>query len=333
LFAGGIRTAAVFTSDGDWSTPEQFEELSESLLENNATASFYLMKDTKLSEDIVRQYREKGHAFAPHVNPNNTEDEWYFDFPETLKEETALFKQRFGETCSSLQCHWAPWQGYMNWVRDFADNGYRMLMAYLSLLPERIQINDYMCGSGRPMKFVTLDGKTHDTWQQPVFICDDGSIKERLKNDIEKLKSEFDNLLKSSLEEHHSSFGFLSHPCSFSNYSRPYMEYCLEQMKNNGVPVYNGTEWCKINDERYGIQISGVTISENQLKYTFSNLPSGGFSFMIPSGKGLSSVSVNGEAVDIVIKKRLGVEYLFIDITDSKEAVLHIEVVLDKQEE
>jgi len=168
------KSAAVFESDDDHSTPQQFGELSDSLAAHEATGTFYLMKDTYLSDETVKEMRAMGHTFAPHVNPHNSKDEWYYAFPDVLREETRLFKERFGECSQSIQCHCAPWQGYMDWVPTFIQLGYRLLFAYLSAPIQ--MLNGYMCGSGRPIRFYDTDGTLHDCWQQPLLSYDDTTL-------------------------------------------------------------------------------------------------------------------------------------------------------------
>ncbi|NQU11761.1 hypothetical protein HQ590_13285, partial [bacterium] len=156
------RSVAIVQSDDDGSTPEQFQEISECLRARGGTATFYLVHTTLLSEQMVRDLRGGGHTFAPHADPHRCTDERCFDFPRILREETADFKRRFGDCSSTIQCHCAPWHGYLDWVPMFRQEGYRLLFAYLA--GPTNHWHTYMCGSGRPLRFCDQTGQLHDCW-------------------------------------------------------------------------------------------------------------------------------------------------------------------------
>ena len=227
--------AAVFTSDDDYSTPEQFRELSASLSAHHGKTTFFLMSDTQLSADDVRKLRDKGNTLAPHVNPFKAQDELCFDLPRLIEDQTRSFKERFGQCSVALQCHWAPWQDYMLLVQVCAKNGYRMLLAYISWPPELF--DRYMCGSARPLKFVGLDGTIHDCWQQPIVTFDDDAFEGRFKQNLPAMNKEFKALLDDSLDRHHTPMAFLSHPINYSRFSKPFMDACLELINARGVPI------------------------------------------------------------------------------------------------
>ena len=288
------RSAAVFTSDEDGSTPEQVHELAGVLNANDARASFYLMKNTRLDRSAVDALRKAGHAFGPHINPGNTTDEWCFDFPRVVAEETGLFEERFGGRCRSIQCHLAPWHGYMRWVPDFMQHGYRMLMAYLSLPLE--MLNRFMCGSGRPMKFTDQHGSVYDCWQQPIILFDDTALKGRISRDPGTMISEFGVVLEACREEHHSALGLLSHPINFSGFSRPLFEPLLKKLKEQRVPVYSGDAWCEFQDRRYNARLSPRIEESGRVSYSV-DCPEAPLSLMAPFGPEEAGIRIHGRSV------------------------------------
>lgn len=307
------RAAAVFTSDDDYSTPEQFRELSASLLGHGGKATFYLMKDTHLSADDVRQLRDKGNTLAPHVDQLKAVDELYFDFPRIVAEQTRLFQERFGQCSVSLQCHGAPWQDYMLWVPLCVTNGYRMLMAYISYPFELA--GRYMCGSARPLKFVGLDGTVHDCWQQPIVTYDDDSESAiaRMKQDLPALNQEFKVLVDDSLERYHAPMAFLSHPINFSRFSKPFMEACLELLHARGVPIYNGDEWYAMWDRRSTVRIRQEVGAEGEVRVLVGNLE-GRVTLMVPLKGHEPKVIVDGEKAEGVTCRRLEEDYVFVEL-------------------
>lgn len=317
------RSAVMFTSDDDYSKPEQFRQLSAALLKRNGHATFYLMEKTLLSEQDVAGFRAQGHTFAPHIDVTE-KGEMYFIFPEELKRETGLFAGRFGTISSSLQCHWAPWPGYMSCVPECMKNGYRMLCAYLSF-----PVISFMCGSGRPLKFVNLQGNIYDCWQQPIISYDDETLQEPMTDNPREFVDKFDNLLRAAVDRHHSAFGMLSHPISYATYSKPYIDAVLDSVQNVNVPIYNGDEWCAFNDQRYSTRIEAYRHRGNGFSWTISTAPNQ-LSLMIPVSpeQNISRVSVEGKPVEGTIYRRLEQDYFFVDLdtTDSKGEI-HVELI------
>lgn len=310
-------TAVVFTSDGDMSKPDQFEELSDQLVKHGGNATFYLLKNTRLTSEQVDGLRQKGHTFAPHVNPHNAADEWRFSFPELVDQETELFKRRFGACSVSLQCHCAPWQGYMLWLPHFTRHGYRMLLAYISL-PAPMW-NRYMCGSGRPLKFVDVDGSVWDCWQQPVITYDDTSIQERIDSEPDVLIRDFEVQLEDALDSHHTTLSVLLHPVSFSTYSKPFFKPCMDLLQKKQVPIYNGDDWCRIQDRRHAVEISQELTSDNTVSYSIKNL-NGQLPLMLPQKTAKMDVYVNGKKTNGVVSRRLEEHYVLIELQPENES-------------
>jgi hypothetical protein len=324
----GMRAAAVFQSDDDGSTPDQFRELAAALRRHNATGSFYLMRDTALGDEEVAAMHAAGHTFAPHVAFSGKE-ELYFEFPRILEDDTQNFKRRYGHCGVTLQSHCAPWMGYMAWVPAHIASGYRLLFAYMSIPTQRLM--KFMCGSGRPMRFYDRQGTTHDCWQQPLVIYDDTSIESRVRADPRPFVAEFETLLRGALDVHHTTIAILSHPVSFATYSRPYIEACFDLLVAEGVPIFNGDEWCAFLGRRDQARIALRSCGDDGLCYVVSHL-TGSLPFMIPQGAAPRSpwlVFVNGMPAQSQIVRRWGVDYLAIQLdgkADGSELIVELRV-------
>jgi len=308
------RSAAIFQSDDDSSTQAQFKELSDCLAAHGASGTFYLMRDTKLTEAIVADMRSKGHTFAPHVNAHWCKDEWYFDFARQLHEETAEFKQRFGKCSQSIQCHCAPWQGYQSWVPEFMKNGYRLLFAYLSLPLSNWQ--NYMCGSGRAMRFFDTSGVLHNCWQQPVSIYDDTTLIPLIKEHHAELIGGFEKFLDDAVSRTHTAVGMLSHPVSFATYSRPFMEPCFDRYVRAGMPIFNGDQWCEFLDRRSAVKIRSEMPHGGTSHFSVDNLR-GRMALMVPvrhksTAGGIARL--DGKQIDGVVHRRLEQDYLYLQV-------------------
>jgi len=312
------RTAGVFESDGDTSTPEQFRTLAAALERRNAAATFYLMKETRLSEEDVRALRARGHAFGPHVDPCGRDEELYFAVPDALGEETALFRERFGAVAPrvspTLQCHYAPWPGYMSMLPAHVENGYRLLFAYM---PSPLGLwGKYMCGSGRPMKFFDRDGALHDCWQQPILVYDDLSLTEFLRDRAEEACSIIDAAVTAALDRNHTTTPILSHPVSFCTYSSPVIEHCFDRLHDAGMPIYSGDQWLRFLDRRAAVCIAQQRNEQGELVCEISCLQ-GRIPVMVPAAAA-PQVTVNGKAARGGIESRFGAQWRFIQL-DSEE--------------
>jgi hypothetical protein len=320
------RTVAVFESDGDHSEPEHFFTLAESLERRGGKATFYLMKSTKLDDGKVEELRLRGHTFGPHVNPRGVDEELYFAIPEALENETAAFRDRYGECSPTLQCHCAPWKGYLSLIPHHIRNGYRLLFAYVSL-PER-NWGRYMCGSGRPLKFYDgLDG-LQDCWQQPIICMDDTTLVDKLTHRREETFEEFEERLQNALNLHHTAFGILSHPSSFCQYSGPLMERCFDRLVEMGVPIYNADAWCRFLDTRQAVHVKQSSEGPEQTVYVVSGLK-GRLPLMIPVQDGAADpqIYVDESAADAIRDQRLSQDYLFVSLEgDSGGTPIHVVV-------
>lgn len=311
--------AANFSSDDDWSTPEQFRDLSDTLVQRGGKATFYLVGDTALSDDEVQEYRDMGHSFGPHVNAASAKGEIPFRFPEELRKHSAEFLARYGESSVSLQCHCAPWQGYMDWLPNFVVEGYRMLYNYISH-PQ--WLNLFMCGAGRPLKFVDEDGVIFDCWQQPMQSYDDATLVERIGEDLPAVVAEFATLLRASNERFHTAIGIGSHPVSFSTYSKPFLTACFDLLKEAGVPIYSGDDWCRYCDRRHAITMQYFRGPDGALHLQMENVE-GGFTLMIPAPEN-TVITINDEAAQTVRLRRLADEYLFMSISSDETSCIDV---------
>jgi hypothetical protein len=285
------------------------------------------MRDTALSDAEVAAMRADGHTFAPHVAPTGKE-ELYFELPRVLEEDTRNFKRHYGHCGVTLQSHLASWLGYMSWVPAHIANGYRLLFVYMSIPPvERLM--KFMCGSGRPMRFYDRQGTTHDCWQQPLIVYDDTTIEKQVRADPRPVVAEFEKLLRGALDVHYTTIAILSHPVSFATYSRPYIEACFDLLAAEGVPIFNGDEWCAFLDRRDKARIILRSSGADGLCYAVSHL-TGSLPFMIPQGAALCSpwlVSVNGAPAKTQIVRRWGMDYLVTQLNgraDGSELIVEL---------
>jgi hypothetical protein len=321
------RTAAVFSSDDDWSTPEQFRALSDALVKRGGKGTFYLVKETNLGDEQLSEMRQLGHTFAPHVNAYGDE-EIFFTFPSAIAEETVKLENRIGTLSTSLQTHCAPWYGYTDFAPLCRQHGFRMLMQHISIPLE--WLHAFLCGSGRPMKFVDLDGTIYDSWQQPGAVFDDASLVDIISNDLDSIMAKFNTMLSGCLYDHHTPVAIASHPVSFATYSHPYIEACFDAFARKQLPIYNTDEWCALADRRRNVKITSEGRSDNTLTWRIHDLK-GRLPLMVPAADIVTreaTVHVNGSTVEGVWQRRLEDDYLFIQLDGDGEKEIQVDIHL-----
>lgn len=321
------KTACIVQSDDDYSKPEDFEALANAVEKRNGAISFYLMENTKLSLEQANNLVGRGHSIAPHIDASGGInrgtcrcDDLYFSFPEQLSSETDRFVRKYGQHGSTMQPHCSPWPSYMDIVPVCEQNNYRLLFSYMCIFPcndwignvERQAENwgNYLCGSGRPMKFCDQNGKSHNCWQQPLLFFDDETHIDffALK---ERAVSNFARKLSDSTTNTYSTLSILSHPVSFASYSSPVWETVLDLLSENRQPIYSGDKWLDFIDRRSAIKISHE-ISGNALLVKVENLD-GLLPLMFPVS-GEKKISINGSFIEPVREKRLEEIYDFIQL-------------------
>jgi len=208
-------------------------------------------------------------------------------------------------------------------VPTYVENGYRLLFAYISE-PSKTW-SAYMCGSGRPMKFFDRDSSLYDCWQQPLITFDDGSVVDWLTNHVDEAFDRFQSMLRSALEATHTGVSILSHPVSFCTYSQPFMERCFDQLREDGVPVYNGDQWYEFQGRRASVRVEQSVGADGNIVCTLTGLE-GRIPLMIPLRKqegAAPSAEVNGAATRGEVLRRLGEDYLFVQLEgkDASEAI------------
>ena len=321
------KTACIVQSDDDYSKPGDFEALASAVEKRKGAISFYLMENTKLSLEQANNLVGRGHSIAPHIDASGgidrgavTCDDLYFSFPERLSDETSRFVKKYGYHGATMQPHCSPWPSYMEDVPVFQENGYRLLFSYMCFFPcddwignvEKQAENwgNYLCGSGRPIKFCDQNGKSYNCWQQPLLFFDDGTHIDffALK---ERAVSNFAAKLNDSVTRTYSTLSILSHPVSFSGYSSPVWENILDILYDGQHPIYSGDKWLDFIDRRSAIKISHE-ISGNALLVKVENLD-GLLPLMFPVS-GEKKISINGSFIEPVREKRLEEIYDFIQL-------------------
>jgi hypothetical protein len=290
-----VRSVMPMKSDDDWSTPEQFEALRDAVEARDGHCSFYLVRDTKMTDNEVKRWRANGHAFGFHSNPRSQADEDpYFTMEETLRQDAEEFRRRYGSTGRTTEIHSGFWKGYMDLVPLFEEIGLGMVVAYTSL---RTAYGKYMCGSCRPMPFVDENGQISGVYQQSTVLYDDGHVEDMLTNGVDKELAKAARLLDDAVNLTYSPVGLQSHPVSFAEYSGRYISGCMDLAVARGIPIISTDEWLDFTLCRDSARLELASSNEAGLECDLIAGENPGdltVAVPVPEGRSATSATVSG---------------------------------------
>jgi hypothetical protein len=253
------RGALIMTSDDDWSTPDQFELLVRGLRERAATCSFYLVPDTKLPKDLIAAWEAEGHTFSAHPalaadyrKPPPPAEVQQIAMPAMLRDNIVRHERTYARAVRTIRNHCVRWLGYVEAAKLLADEGVRMEANYLgSCLPFGL---GYLCGSGRPLRFVDLDGAIIDCFQQPTSWTEECLIHPSMifsvKWSVHQAITETTRLLRRAAREFYTPITINSHPVSYATYTRELIDENLDAARREGLPILSADRWLAWTEAR-----------------------------------------------------------------------------------
>jgi hypothetical protein len=173
----------------------------------------------------------------------------------------------------------------------------------------------FLCGSGRPIRFFDRHGEQFNCWQQPLIFFDDALLIEFFAMKERALRI-FSSKLEDSAKRTHSTLSILSHPLSFTGYSKPVWEAVLDILHAGGHPVYNGDKWLDFLDRRSAVEITHATTDTGTLLLKVNKLD-GRLPLMVPASDVLE-VLVNGQSAESIKHTRLNETYEYIQLDSAK---------------
>ncbi len=311
------RSVLALRSDGDHSTPEQFEMLREAVERRGGRCTFYLTRDTRLPDSVVRKFSDRGHSFSIHSNPHTGEDP-YFTMDGILEDDIQAFRSRYGVQPRTTQVHSAYWRGHMDLIPTYYRLGLRLAVTVGAFGPRLGNcLGRYLAGSCRPMKFVSADGRIHDVFQMPYNIFDDASLRDRLSTQPGEELVRAAKAMDDCVNVHFSPVGFQSHPVSFATYASPYIGGVMDEGQKRGIPVTSMEDWYAFTQARYDAALSVLHTCDNAISCRLAAKSTcRPLSVMLPlsAGRECRTAAVNGRATDTHDICMFGIRYVSVDV-------------------
>jgi hypothetical protein len=188
----------------------------------------------------------------------------------------------------------------------------------------------YLNGSGRPMRFVDLDGTVVDCFQQATQAYDDGSVKQKLSADPAGEAALTRRLMEEKLSRYFSPLSMLSHPVSFYTYSSEYMNRCWGAARDLGMPIWSAFEWAAFTRARDRAAIRDARWQDGTFSCRVEGAsPNGSLTLMVPvDGDATVEVRVDGEVVTAARQEAFGWTYALVPVALEQETACAREVTL-----
>ncbi|MGH2534830.1 MAG: hypothetical protein ACRDJW_21430 [Thermomicrobiales bacterium] len=245
------RGVLVMTSDDDWSTIDQFETLLAGLRQREATCSFYMVQDTRISSDLMTEWEADGHTFSVHPSVKgdygaaSPVDAAQPTFAAAMVRDNVERHQReFGRPVRTMRNHAIRWLGYVDMARVYADLGARLECNYVSVHP---LVVGHLCGSGRPLRFVDTDGSLIDCYQQPTHWTEEVLVHHGHSGgahwQFARAIRETNGLIEAAARTFYTPICLNSHPVSFATYSSPLIEANWDKAREEGMRIISADRW------------------------------------------------------------------------------------------
>ncbi len=259
----GQTSALIMTSDDDWSTLPQFEALLDGLRRRQARCTFYVVPNTNLTRDHIEAWEAEGHTFSVHpalkadtVRTMKIEEPQSALVGPMLAENIERYQREFGRPVRTVRQHAVRWRGYVDAARDLADLGVRMDLNYIAVSP----FLGYMCGSGRPLRFVDEAGALIDCFQQPTHWTEECLIHPEFvfsfKWPVERALEETGAIIRRAARRYYTPVALNSHPVSFATYSGPLIEGNWDTAVAEGMPILSADDWLDWTESRDQLRIT-----------------------------------------------------------------------------
>lgn len=257
------RSVMIMTSDDDWSKRDQFEQLLAGLRRRQAHCTFYVVPGSQLTPALMDAWEEDGHTFSVHPALESDfgglarDEPQRLTVPAMIAQNVARHQLEYGRIPQTIRHHAIRWLGYIEAARLLAEQGLKMDLNYLNVYPFTL---GYLTGSGRPLRFVDLDGTIIPYFQQPTLWTEETLIHPKfvfsLKWTVEAALRETTQIIRRAARDFYTPFTLNSHPVSFATYSSPLVEGVWDAALAEGLPIISADEWLAWTEARDGLRLA-----------------------------------------------------------------------------
>ncbi len=259
----GQRSALIQTSDDDWSTIEQFEQMIATLKLYDAVATFYIVPNSKVTPSHLDRWEAAGHTFSVHPAADSEakhgpppEEPQALWVPEMVRKNVERHRAQYGREVKTIRNHAIRWAHYLEVPRIQAELGIRAEANYFCVPPFPV---GFLCGSGRPAPFVEENGDIIDHYQIPSAWTEEVLLHPTHSASMNwmlgKAQNETNAIIQRAAQRYYTPVTINSHPVSFATYSQPLIEDNWRQARELNVPIIGADDWMDWADARRALAL------------------------------------------------------------------------------
>lgn len=303
------RSVLVLDSDDDWSAPEHFDALIESVEGHGGRITIYLMlgptQRTIATPEKVAAWRERGHSFGIHHNafdPAFEGEDQEELIEDVIRKDIAEFQELYGAVPVTNRNHCIGWKGYVDVPKLYAELGTDMDLNAVNAGPSWLK---YLTGSARPMRFVDSDGTLVDCFQQSTQGYDDLAVKALLTADPAGQAALTVRMMRDKVERYFGPMSMLSHPVSFYTYSSAYMNACWSAARELGMPIWSAFDWAEFTRARDEARITSQRWEGTRFSCEVSGRSPLTLTLPVDAST-VASAEVDGQAIEVTALEVFG---------------------------
>lgn len=334
-FPDSLKCLVVLDNDGEDSNEKDYEPQFADIDSMGALMTLYIKDVDKVSKAWVDKWSAKEFEIAGH--PDDTEEAGnpvWEHMDNAINSIKTQIKSKYGITIRTNVNHWFVWCGRdSNGMQDFGaqakleeKNGIEMDANYAMYDMKSNQPDHYLgspgtnhgnfIGSGLVMKYADAKGNTVNVYQRFNSVYDQQYNE---SNDPDGFYECFKGLMDRSLKnEIFSIISIKSHNNEYYFSKKPVIKM-LEYANKNGIPVWTAAkllDFLKMKDEA---SFDKISWSDNRLSFSISSslTHENGLTFMAPAiynDKNITSIAVNGNINNFIIKSIKGLKYAFVTV-------------------
>jgi hypothetical protein len=273
--------------------------------------------------DVVTPYhaalwRARGHEFALHPY---VEEGLELGWARYWQQFTGL---GFG-TFTTTRTHRVLWHGWTDTARVQAGYAINMNFDYYHVGPIFQRANGswafgYFTGSGLPMRFVDVEGRLIDNWQQNTHLVDEQVIAmpwgaNFVGSTPEQAVEIASEVIRRAVA---GAYAALCVQCHFDPFAVPgpwtagaerYLAGVLASGRENGLPIVAGAHWLSFTQARAGAQLAAYQVDAASGALTFTihtTAPDAGLTLLLPvrnNVQRLAALQANGKEISFQTRK------------------------------
>jgi len=249
---------AFITGDSDWAPAQDLYLAFETAQSFGVPYTLYLMTENypTLPPEGVESLQKAGHDIGLH--PWHSPTPTVPQFREHLMREYEGFRERYGYLPATVRNHSCIIAGWVDTPDIYREIGLRMDLNPYSIRGFQY---GYLTGTGLPVRYMDLQGRLIDFYQQSTLTSDDCMLEAKSQlppHTVDGAIAASLKLLDDLCQKYHGVYQPCFHPVRLRSYPPPAIEWfraMLEAIRSRRLLSLNGQEWCAFNDARRAVRI------------------------------------------------------------------------------